>query len=88
MTDTPKWPDFKVTLRYDEERDQSIIGASTDTGRPKTPVFSIFQVVTGRATEEQAKFWSEQRFRRLYDQAHPNGCPGSKRKAEESNPRV
>lgn len=68
----PKWPDYAVEHKAGDP--DHLFSVRTDTGRPKTPVFTVLftcppmrdPFVVGGVV-----------LREFYDRAHPNGCPGS-----------
>lgn len=81
-TKVPVWPDFGVEklpgnvgeAYYNATSAQTIWRASTDTGRPDTPVFSIWLTTSAHLDEETARELLGERLRAAYDKAHPNGC--------------
>lgn len=84
----PKWPDFGIEKLpgHTEEQymppsgspqspaSQTIWRASTDTGRPDTPVFSIWLTSSAHLSEDEARFILGERLLAAYTKAHPLGC--------------
>lgn len=83
MPDVPKWPDFSLTLSVHRGTDIWIV--KTDTGRPKTPVFSLMLTNgMGVMNREEAEQAARVELDTRYARAHPSGC-GMERKADDSN---
>lgn len=70
--DAPKWPDFVLYKDADGRWN-----ASTDTGRPKTPIFTVWMGVSESLPEWMIRDEARRRLDNAYARAHPNGCPGS-----------
>lgn len=66
---SPDWPDFKVWQSSDGRWN-----ASTNTGRPKTPIFVAW--LGRQPDEETARIVARMRLDELFEKAHPHGCPG------------
>lgn len=66
---SPAWPDFRVY-----QVDGGTWEASTDTGRPRTPIFTAW--LGRQPDEETARIEARTRLDEMYAKAHPNGCPG------------
>lgn len=73
----PKWPDFKLERGDSSTAPSGMVvwRASTNAGRPVTPVFSLVRVVSELLTEEQVREHMEEDLWTAYRRAHPNGCP-------------
>ena len=80
---TAKWPDLTITHEDNPILGQ-IVRAATNTGRPKTPIFTMMSTVPRGMTEKEAEELIRQQMNDAYERAHPNGCP--KRRAQDSNP--
>jgi hypothetical protein len=76
VAEIPKWPNF--SLRHEVHQGTDIWVVRTDTGRPKTPIFSL--MVTngmGVMNREEARRAARIELDTRYARAHPNGCPES-----------
>ena len=75
-----KWPDFDLhrqTWGYDQQRDEPRVVwvARTDTGRPKTPIFSLgLMGVNPELPEDSVREIARVMLDERYSRAHPNGC--------------
>lgn len=74
----PKWPEFhmELSLPLHFETNMDVWRGSTDTGRPRTPIFSVLVQVAKGAPERVAREMLRAEFDRRFKKAHPNGCPG------------
>lgn len=73
----PKWPDFEVE-RIGETVDEhggATYAIRTDTGRPKTPVFQVWETLPTYCSDQERRMLAAFTLARLYEDAHPNGCP-------------
>jgi hypothetical protein len=70
--DAPKWPDF-VLYKDSSGRWE----AATDTGRPKTPIFTVWMNAHADLPESLIRAEARHTLDEAYARAHPNGCPGS-----------
>lgn len=81
----PKWPDFEVKLI--PFRSHRIWIARTDTGRPRTPIFTIgLTNCKHDLPEESVREYARVRLDYEYEKAHPNGCPRAERGVLETQP--
>jgi len=81
----PKWPDFEVKrIPY---QGNLIWIARTDTGRPRTPIFTIgLTNCRHDLPEESVREYARVALDYQYEQAHPDGCPRAERGVLETQP--
>jgi hypothetical protein len=78
VTTIPKWPDFQLEVGPEQLiYGSTIYRASTDTGRPGTPIFTVLLTAAENLPESLVRQMASRDLWDAFRRAHPNGCPGS-----------
>lgn len=78
MTVIPAWPDFSVEESPEQFLvigNQRIHKVQTDTGRPRTPIFTVMMVTHRSVQGDELRDAARHELQWRYEKAHPNGCP-------------
>lgn len=75
----PKFPDFSISDSeiWNYQMDMPMLMIQTDTGRPKTPIFTMHITFNTNLSEQVKRDFAREELMSRYRRAHPNGCPGS-----------